>query len=158
MNSFYFSFSTVELFYRKKVSYRKILGYRFETGDNFLNKIGSKYSTKCFCTTTLDKIPRYDDGCLYKGVMDLSLCHGKCFILSINYKLSRDKFQPYLHGAKRSETQIYIHLYSHCCCKYSSFIRYSFYVERMLLINSTKVKDNFILPTTNIFMLYEAKT
>ncbi|KAG4071596.1 hypothetical protein HA402_011750 [Bradysia odoriphaga] len=67
----------VQLYYRKTITYQKIIGYRFETGDDFLKKIGSKYSTKCFCITRLEQVPKYDDGCLYKGALDLSLCHAQ---------------------------------------------------------------------------------
>nr|QGW45473.1 sensory neuron membrane protein 2 [Bradysia odoriphaga] len=73
----------VQLYYRKTITYQKIIGYRFETGDDFLKKIGSKYSTKCFCITRLEQVPKYDDGCLYKGALDLSLCHGAPIILSM---------------------------------------------------------------------------
>lgn len=68
---------TVEVFYEKEITYRGIRGLRFTTGDNFLNEIGSKYSTQCFCSNTMSKIPKKADGCLLKGALDLSPCHSE---------------------------------------------------------------------------------
>lgn len=66
----------MEIFYEKEIKFSGIGGLRFGTTDSFLNEIGSKYRTECYCND-MAKVPKAADGCLLKGALDLSACHGK---------------------------------------------------------------------------------
>lgn len=68
---------TVEIFYEKPIKYQGIVGYRFGTTDSFLNEIGPEYRTECYCTDTMAKVPKDENGCLKRGALDLTACHGK---------------------------------------------------------------------------------
>lgn len=63
-------FRSVHLFWDKKVNYQGIGGYRYSSGNDFLNEMPD-----CFCTgkTTLTDA----NGCLYPGALDLTECLGK---------------------------------------------------------------------------------
>lgn len=70
-------FRSVQLFYDDKSNYQGIPGYRYKTGRNFLNEIGSQYKTECYCINRIYEGIVKPDGCLYEGAMDLTTCLGK---------------------------------------------------------------------------------
>lgn len=68
--------------YSNKETYEGIPGLRFLTTDSMLNEID-----ECYCIDDIDHIIKKDNGCLYRGAMDLSHCLGECQSL---YNTSRD--------------------------------------------------------------------
>lgn len=81
MLHFNFDPRTVDIKYVGPSSYEGIPALRFETDKNFLNEIGPEYGNDCYCVNRIPKAIVKDNGCLYKGALDLSTCFGKILTL-----------------------------------------------------------------------------
>lgn len=88
---------SLQIFYKKELYYRGIRALRFVTGKSFLEEIDPKYNSQCFCTDTLAKVPKKANGCLFKGALDLTACHGKNHCGQ--YKKFDYKFSYFVMGA-----------------------------------------------------------
>lgn len=77
---------TVEIFYEKPINYQGIAGLRFATTASFLNEIGPEYRTQCYCTDSMSKVPKKDNGCLLDGALDMTACHGE---MIYDYRFTR---------------------------------------------------------------------
>jgi lysosome membrane protein 2 len=75
---------SVQLFYKEKVTYKGIAGFRYVTKDNFLNDIGPNYGNECFCVDKIAGALKHEDGCLYSGAIDLSECLGLRYFQKIS--------------------------------------------------------------------------
>lgn len=75
------------MYYEKETVYKGIRALRYVTGDSFLNEIGPEHNTQCYCTDSMTKIPKHDNGCLYKGALDLTACQGKSIIRFDDYTI-----------------------------------------------------------------------
>lgn len=72
------TFSSARIYFKEKSDYRGIPTFRFNTREDFVNRIGPEYGTECFCSGNVTNVPSHANGCLLKGAMDLTLCQGDC--------------------------------------------------------------------------------
>ncbi|XP_065087461.1 sensory neuron membrane protein 2 isoform X2 [Ochlerotatus camptorhynchus] len=87
---------TVDIKYVGPSSYEGIPALRFETDKNFLNEIGPEYGNDCYCVNRIPKAIVKDNGCLYKGALDLSTCFDAPVVLT----------HPHMMGAAQEYTSL----------------------------------------------------
>ena len=87
---------SVEIFFEKEIDYKGIPGYRYITKDNFLNEIGPEFDNDCFCVNRIKKGIVKENGCLYRGALDLSTCTDAPVVLTL----------PHMMGASKEYTKL----------------------------------------------------
>lgn len=66
------SFSSSELQYHSETTYEGIPGLRYQIASSFLTEMD-----ECFCSDSILGSIKQENGCLFKGAMDLSPCMGE---------------------------------------------------------------------------------
>ncbi|XP_021695540.1 sensory neuron membrane protein 2 isoform X1 [Aedes aegypti] len=92
---------TVDIKYVGPSSYEGIPALRFETDSHFLNEIGPEYGNDCYCVNRIPKAIVKNNGCLYKGALDLSTCFDAPVVLT----------HPHMMGAAQEYTSLIDGLY-----------------------------------------------